>query len=112
MRRGDFMKQFGFEVDLNKTFIYVIDASLGLSKGKIAAQVSHVAMMLSNNSKILGRSVVLKAPHDYFEFLCSQPEAIYVRDAGLTEVPSGTRTCVGFIKNDSNQKLFKDLKLL
>jgi peptidyl-tRNA hydrolase len=105
------MNQFGFEVDLNKTFIYVIDSSLGLSKGKIAAQVSHVAMMLSEG-KVLGRSVVLKAPHDYFEFLCNQPDSIYVRDAGLTEVPAGTRTCVGFIKNESNQKLFKDLKLL
>lgn len=104
--------QFGFEVDLNKTFIYVLDSSLGLSKGKIAAQVSHVAMILSEGSKTLGRAVVLKAPHDYFESLCGLSESIYVRDAGLTEVPSGTRTCVGFIKNDSNQKLFKELKLL
>lgn len=106
------MKQFGFNVDLNKTFVYVIDASLGLSKGKIAAQVSHVAMLLSDCSKVLGRAIVLKSSHDYFEFLCSQPEAVYIHDAGLTEVPEGTITCVGFIKNDSNQKLFKDLKLL
>lgn len=106
------MKQFGFDVDLNKTFIYVIDSSLGLSKGKIAAQVSHVAMILSEDCKVLGRAVVLKSNHEYFEFLCEQPNAIYVRDAGLTEVPAGTRTCVGFVKNESNQKLFKDLKLL
>lgn len=106
------MKQFGFEVDLNKTFIYVLDASLGLSKGKIAAQVSHLAIMLSDGEKILGRAVVLKADHEYFEFLCSRPGAIYVHDAGLTEVLAGTRTCVGFIKNESNATLFKDLKLL
>lgn len=106
------MKQFGFEVDLNKTFIYIVDASLGLSKGKIAAQVSHVAMMLSEGSKVLGRAVVLKASHDYFEFLCTVPGSVYVQDAGLTEVPASTRTCVGFIKNDSNKELIKDLKLL
>ena len=104
--------QFKFDVDLNKTFIYVVDSSLGLSKGKIAAQVSHVAMLLSDCGKVLGRAIVLKAPHDYFEVLCGQPEAVYIRDAGLTEVPEGTITCVGFIKNESNQKLFKDLKSL
>lgn len=104
--------QFGYTVDLAKTFIYIIDTSLGLSKGKIAAQVSHLAIMLSDGEKILGRAVVLKADHDYFELLCSQPGVIYLHDAGLTEVPAGTRTCVGFIKNESNAKLFKDLKLL
>lgn len=111
------MKQFGFEVDLNKTFVYVVDASLGLSKGKIAAQVSHVAMMLSDGSKVLGRAIVLKAPHDYFEFLCGLSlcgvtSCVYAQDAGLTEVPAGTKTCVGFIRNESNARLFKDLKLL
>lgn len=106
------MRQFGFEVDLTKTFVYVIDSSLGLSKGKIAAQVAHVAMMLSEGQKVLGRSVVLKADHDYFEFLCRQSGCVYVQDGGLTEVPAGTITCVGFIRNESNQNLFKDLKLL
>ena len=105
-------QQFGYTVDLTKTFIYVIDSSLGLSKGKIAAQVSHLAIMLSDGKKILGKAVVLKADHEYFEFLCSRPGAIYVHDAGLTEVLAGTRTCVGFIKNGQNIELFKNLKLL
>ncbi len=105
-------QQFGYTVDLTKTFIYVIDSSLGLSKGKITAQVSHLAIMLSDGEKILGRAVVLKADHEYFEFLCSQSGAMYVQDAGLTEVAAGTRTCVGFIKNESNAELFKNLKLL
>jgi peptidyl-tRNA hydrolase len=99
-------------VDLSKTYVYVIDESLGLSKGKIAAQVSHVAMMLADQEKVLGRVIVLKADHSYFNLLCNMPGSIYIEDAGLTEVSVGTRTCVGFAQNELNKGLTKKLKLV
>jgi peptidyl-tRNA hydrolase len=102
------------EVDLTVTFVYVIDESLGMSKGKIAAQVSHVAMQLADRYKVLGRAIVLKADHDTFVniFLNTMPFNECIIDAGLTEVPSGTRTCIGFKQDDYTKQFTKDLRLV
>ena len=110
------------KVDLNVTFIYIIDDSLGMSKGKIAAQVSHVAMMLADEYKVLGRAIVLKADHKTFTVFLDKQEIwskancyntiFYIRDAGLTEVPKDTITCIGFFQTPLMRQMTKDLKLV
>jgi peptidyl-tRNA hydrolase, PTH2 family len=101
-------------VDLNTTFIYIIDSDLGMSKGKIAAQISHVAMMLADIYGSLGRAIVLKAPHEKFVeiFNTARTNISWIRDAGLTEVPPGTMTCIGFMQTEETRKITKDLKLV
>lgn len=100
-------------VDLSVTFVYVIDESLGMSKGKIAAQVSHVAMELADDYKIIGRAIILKADHPIFMKLWSSITAkAYIIDAGLTEVPAGSLTCIGFRQTEETKQFTKDLKLV
>ena len=100
------------EVDLTTTFIYIIDSSLGMSKGKIAAQVSHVAMSLADIYDCHGRAIVLKASHERFTDLANMDFVTCIRDAGLTQVPPGTITCIGFKQTEENKPLVSDLKLL
>ena len=100
------------KVDLSITFVYVIDESLGMSKGKIAAQVSHVAMELADEYKVLGRAIVLKADHNTIMKMFKYPNVKYVLDAGLTEVPKDTLTCIGFRQTDFMRNMTKDLKLV
>lgn len=84
-----------------------------MSKGKIAAQVSHVAMLLADDYEIIGRAIVLKADHKTFMMLWSRIICKrYTLDAGLTEVPAGTITCIGFRQIEETKKLTKDLKLV
>jgi len=100
-------------VDLSVTFVYIIDESLGMSKGKIAAQVSHVAMEFADNYKVLGRAIILKADHNTFMSIYMQIlNTFCIFDAGLTEVPAGTFTCFGFKQTDVTRELTKDLKLV
>jgi peptidyl-tRNA hydrolase len=100
-------------VDLNTTFVYVVDHSLGMSKGKIAAQVSHVAMQLADKNKCLGTALVLKADHERFMQLYELVDgAEAIEDAGLTQVLPGTLTCFGFVGTEKTKELTKDLKLV
>jgi len=50
------------KIDLNVTYYYIINEDIKMSKGKIAAQVSHVAMLLSKMNKPIGRAIILKTP--------------------------------------------------
>ena len=99
-------------VDLDKTFVYIIDNSLGMSKGKIAAQVSHVAMYLADRYGNLGRAIVLKADHDIFMQLIQDIDCVCIHDAGLTQVPPGTLTCIGFLETSDTHEKTKNLKLV
>ena len=103
-------------VDLTTTFVYIIDGSLGMSKGKIAAQVSHCAMLLADKYDCLGRAIVLKMDHTQFgDFMLADKfpsEVVYIKDAGLTEVPPGTITCYGFKQTYFYKRYTKDLKLV
>ena len=99
-------------VDLTTTFVYVIDSSLGMSKGKVAAQVSHVAMQLADRCGCLGRAIVLKASHERCVELSNMDFVTYIRDGGLTQVAPGTMTCLGFVQTEENKSLVSDLKLL
>jgi peptidyl-tRNA hydrolase len=100
------------KVDLSITFVYIVDESLGMSKGKIAAQVSHVAMELADEYKILGRAIVLKADHNTIMKLMKYPHVKFIVDAGLNEVPEGTLTCIGFFQDNLMRHLTKNLKLV
>jgi peptidyl-tRNA hydrolase len=101
------------KVDLSITFVYIIDESLGMSKGKIAAQVSHVAMLLADDYKIVGRAIVLKADHETFMKIFHTHHCLrYILDAGLTEVPAGTMTCLGFRQTEETKQFTKNLRLV
>lgn len=100
-------------VDLSVTFVYIIDESLQMSKGKIAAQVSHVAMELADAyPNVLGRAIVLKADHETFIQFLKYTGVFKISDAGLTEVPKGTITCVGFYRTPFMHEMTKHLQLL
>ena len=104
------------KVDLLTTFCYVIDESLQMSKGKIAAQVSHVAMMIANKHPgIVGRAIVLKTNHTQFVELLNRyatMNSVFIEDAGLTEVAPGTVTCIGFIQTLKTREITKHMKLV
>lgn len=99
---------------LNKIYVYVVNSSLKMSKGKIAAQVSHVAMLLTEYASplVIGTAVVLKARESILKELTKNPEVRYIRDAGLTQVPKGSLTCVGFVQNSEFKKITRKLKLV
>ncbi len=92
---------------------FVVNDSLGISSGKIAAQVAHAAQMLvfkylNNNDeekeifnkyiKSSFRKVVLRADSKKFEKIKSflTKNDVAVIDAGLTQVEPGTNTVLGF----------------
>lgn len=102
------------KVDLTKTFYYIINDDLKMSKGKIAAQVSHVAMLLADRHGVLGRAIILKGSQSLLENLIrGYPDEVeYIFDAGLTEVPKGSLTCVGFMKNEGLSPFVVDLRLV
>ena len=107
------MRAFTRPVDLSITYVYVIDESLQMSKGKIAAQVSHIAMLLADEYKFLGRAIILKAPHStIMNMITHISEVQSICDAGLNEVPPNTLTCIGFKQTDYTKQWTKDLKLV
>lgn len=93
--------------------VLVVRTELGLSPGKTAAQVAHAAVMLTLEGLERGdkrvkpwlsegqKKVVLKARTlDEMEVLRKKAlgqglRAMYVEDAGLTEIPPGTKTVLG-----------------
>jgi len=100
------------KVDLSITFVYVIDENLGMSKGKIAAQVSHVAMELADEYEVLGRAIILKTDHNTIIHMLKYPYVKFIIDAGLNEVPEGTLTCIGFKQTDFMRNITKNFKLV
>lgn len=100
------------KLDLEITYVYIIDSSLHMSKGKIAAQVSHVAMQLAEKYGCLGKAVVLKTDHNTFLGFSYLEDAVIQIDAGRTQVPEGTITCIGFKQTETIEKYTKHLTLL
>ena len=103
------------KINLDTKYYYIINEDLGMSKGKLCAQVSHVAMMLSEEYSEVGRAIVLKAKETKLKSLIDMPElqpVFYINDAGFTEVPEGSLTCIGFKENDFSQKFTKRLRLI
>jgi peptidyl-tRNA hydrolase len=109
--------------------VIVVNAALGLPKGKLAAQVAHaaVAAMLMSSRETRERwlregmpKVVVKADDEAaLAKLESQARdariaAALIHDAGRTVVPEGTVTCLGLGPADDEEidKLTGELKLV
>jgi PTH2 family peptidyl-tRNA hydrolase len=93
--------------------VVLVRKDLKISEGKLAVQVAHAAVLCAleskrTNSKWFGKwnaegqkKVVLKIEDEdelkEFERLANKKNlvACTVQDAGLTEVPPGTTTCLG-----------------
>ena len=122
------------------TIYYVVNSSLKMSTGKIAAQCCHVnteiVLLMERQSKIpqiyrewrnTGETtIVLKANDEEFAAIFNEfngvrtnstfkpPIMVYQKDAGRTQVEPGTITVLGFtpMYKDSALECLKKLKLL
>jgi PTH2 family peptidyl-tRNA hydrolase len=88
--------------------VVVIREDLKLKKGKLAVQVAHASILSSNKSKFKaeweeeGQKKVVLGCKDLKELLSLYQKALgkklpvaIVVDAGLTQLPKGTKTCIG-----------------
>lgn len=109
--------------------VIIMRADLPISRGKIAAQACHASLgsyNRANERKIKkweqegGKKVVvkvndLKELFEYYELVKATDLSFFlVQDAGHTELPEATVTCLG-IGPDEDEKIDKitqDLKLL
>jgi PTH2 family peptidyl-tRNA hydrolase len=100
-------------MDFEYKMVIVTRSNLNLSPGKLAAQASHAAVECAfstkkNNSKWFnkwqnegGKKVVVKVDDEKdFNILKEKAEdlkiaAHIISDAGLTEIPAGTKTVLG-----------------
>ncbi|MCS4535278.1 peptidyl-tRNA hydrolase [Corynebacterium sp. HS2168-gen11] len=89
--------------------VIVVDASLGMSVGKVAAQVGHASMLFAGQQSVewcwrwqqAGFPLTVREiPHDQFVAKQTLPQAVVVRDAGFTEIAPNTATCVALLASD------------
>jgi len=85
--------------------VIVVRKDLELGKGKLAAQVAHAAISAADNSKYKKawmmegqKKVVVKCNSleemmEIYNKAKNLPRAV-IQDAGLTEIPPGTITCI------------------
>ncbi len=118
-------------MDFDYKMVLVIRKDLRLSPGKMAVQTCHAAVTCALASKKKNKyfnewyregqkKVVLKCDDEaHMDFLKEVADknglvTSIVSDAGLTEVPPGTRTCLGIGPgpNDVIDKVTGDLGLL
>ena len=89
------------ETNLKYRYYYIINKDLNMSPGKIASQVSHVAMMLADRYKTIGTAIVVQATEEKMKELLGLMELMpntkyYTQyDIGKTEVKKGSLTCIG-----------------
>ena len=102
------------ETDLSVKYYYIVNSDLNMSKGKCAAQVSHVAMQLAQHNNKLGKAIILKSEGSLLRAMCNtNPRLVYkIEDAGLTEVPKGSLTCVGVVECKATKHMIPYLKTL
>jgi len=107
--------------------VIVVRGDLKITKGKLAAQAAHAAVTAADRSThkrkwlIEGqKKSVLKVAgeRELLEILQDAKDAglatVLIEDAGRTEIPAGTRTCVGIGPAPEKQvdKITGHLKLL
>lgn len=89
--------------------VIAVDASLGMSVGKVAAQVGHASMLFAGQQSAewcwrwqqAGFPLnVLEIPHDQFVAKQQLPQAVVVYDAGFTEIAPNTATCVALLATE------------
>lgn len=116
-------------------YMYIlVNDDLKMGKGKIAGQVGHVVGLLTE--EIIRKSyefdkgipdcysrymmwkatgyakVILKASEEQILQLINEPESMYIRDAGRTQIAPDSLTVLGFYPNANLKEKFKDFKLL
>ncbi len=106
----------------------VVNNSLGMGKGKIAAQASHASVSVLEKVdkddikewKEQGmKKIVLKVQTteellELFQRTKKELPCALITDAGHTQIASGSKTCFacGPVDETKAEKYFKDLKLL
>jgi peptidyl-tRNA hydrolase, PTH2 family len=106
----------------------IVNASLGMNKGKIAAQVAHAAVSVLDKAdrttvsewKTFGmKKIVLKVSSteeliELFEKVKRKLPCALITDAGRTQIEAGSKTCFacGPIEENEGTKYFAHLKLL
>lgn len=119
-------------LDMDFKQVIIVRRDIKMGTGKIAAQVAHAAVMGAEKVKTSRREwfkawfaagqakVVVKVKNiEELMAVRNRAEELYlpvvqVQDSGLTQIPSGTITCVGIGPAPSNliDKVTFDLKLL
>ncbi|MDD5551978.1 MAG: peptidyl-tRNA hydrolase Pth2 [Candidatus Pacebacteria bacterium] len=105
----------------------IIRKDLNLKKGKLASQVAHAAIMSLNKSEYKeewereGQKKIVLWCGNLEELFSLYQKAIaenlptaIVEDAGLTQIPKGTKTCIGIgpAPEEKIDKITADLKLV
>jgi PTH2 family peptidyl-tRNA hydrolase len=106
----------------------IVNTSLGMNKGKIAAQVAHAAVSVldkadddivedwkrSGMKKIVLKIATTEELISLFEKAKKRAPCALIMDAGRTQIEAGSKTCFacGPISEEEGSKIFKDLKLL
>jgi PTH2 family peptidyl-tRNA hydrolase len=108
--------------------VIIMRGDLPISRGKIAAQACHASLgsykkadkrIIQKWEKEGGKKVVVKVQdlkelYEYFEIVKATDTPYFlVRDAGHTELPQSTITCLGIgpEADEKIDKITKDLKL-
>jgi len=123
------------EIEQSQLYMYVlVNDNLKMGKGKIAGQVGHVVGLITEEIirksyecvggvpdcyarymiwKATGHAkVILKASQKQIEEFSGEPETIYIRDAGRTQIAPNSLTVLGFYPSANLKEKFKDFKLL
>lgn len=123
------------ELDQSPLYMYVlVNDDLKMGKGKIAGQVGHVVGLITEEIirksyettrgvpdcyarymvwKATGHAkVILKASQEQIEELLGEPETMFIRDAGRTQIAPNSLTVLGFYPSSNLKDKFKDFKLL
>jgi len=123
------------EVKQNTLCMYVlVNDDLKMGKGKIAGQVAHVVGLLTEEIirksyesskgipdcytrymiwKATGHAkVILKASLEQIEQFIGEPETMYIKDAGRTQIAPDSLTVLGFYPSSTLKDKLKDFKLL
>jgi PTH2 family peptidyl-tRNA hydrolase len=113
----------------NMKQVMVIRTDLKMGKGKIAAQSCHASLgafkraderkiikwELEGEKKVVVKVKDLRELYEVYEIVKSMDVPYYlVQDAGRTELPKGTVTCLGIGPDEDEiiDKITQDLKLL
>ncbi len=123
------------EFEQSPLYMYVlVNDDLKMGKGKIAGQVGHVVGLITEEIirksyesskgipdcysrymiwKATGHAkVVLKATQEQINKLLGEPESVYIRDAGRTQIAPNSLTVIGFYPSANLKEKFSDYKLL
>lgn len=122
-------------MEQNQLYMYIfVNDDLKMGKGKIAGQVGHVVGLITE--EIIRKSyesskgipdcyarymiwkstgyakVILKATQEQITKMLNEPESIFIRDAGRTQIAPNSLTVLGFYPSVNLKERFKEFKLL